>query len=144
MNLRQCSACRRWLSSDSFSFDRRVRSGLQKRCRECTTIYLREYRKREASALAAKDRERSQRPERKEQAARADKKRRLQSPEKIAARKAVFRAIHSGKLQKERCAFCGSVNTQAHHPDYAKPLQVVWVCSKCHREQFHPRKERPQ
>ena len=141
MNLRQCSSCGQWLNLDEFSFDRRVRSGRQKRCRRCTAIYLRDYRKRKGNVLAAKDRERSKRPERKAQQAQADKRRRLGAPEKIAARKAVHRAIRSGKLQKERCVFCGSVHTQAHHADYTKPLEVVWVCGKCHRQQFHSQKD---
>jgi len=37
-----------------------------------------------------------------------------------------------GKLRREPCAACGSPEAQKHHPDYANPLIVVWLCRPCH------------
>lgn len=37
-----------------------------------------------------------------------------------------------GKLVQEPCAVCGEEDTEMHHPDYDKPLQVVWLCRPCH------------
>lgn len=37
-----------------------------------------------------------------------------------------------GKLLKEPCRHCGSDKAEKHHPDYSKPLEVVWVCRDCH------------
>jgi len=31
------------------------------------------------------------------------------------------------------CSVCGNEgDVEAHHPDYAKPNHVVWVCRPCH------------
>lgn len=54
-------------------------------------------------------------------------------PIKLAARRAVTNAITTGKLTKLPCA-CGSTDVEAHHPDYSKPLDVTWMCNKCHRK----------
>ncbi len=36
-----------------------------------------------------------------------------------------------GKLAAEPCK-CGSYDVEKHHPDYSKPLQVIWLCRDCH------------
>lgn len=54
-------------------------------------------------------------------------------PEKYAARNAVANALRDGKLTKTNCVLCGSDRqVQGHHPDYSKPLEVVWLCCDCH------------
>lgn len=53
------------------------------------------------------------------------------------------RAIRSGKLANpQQCSVCesterftdGRTAIQAHHDDYNKPLEVRWLCQKCHFE----------
>lgn len=53
---------------------------------------------------------------------------------KLAAHRAVGRALKSGKLKKAyRCQGCGAVTPlQGHHKDYSKKLDVVWLCAFCH------------
>lgn len=48
----------------------------------------------------------------------------------------VHKAIRAGVLVKSAdCAWCGSTRQiVAHHPDYARPLMVVWICRKCHAD----------
>jgi alpha-beta hydrolase superfamily lysophospholipase len=53
---------------------------------------------------------------------------------KHEARWAVNRAIAAGRLVRQPCA-CGNQKTQAHHHDYAKPLDVRWLCGPCHRKE---------
>jgi len=55
-------------------------------------------------------------------------------PERIRARQKTYKAIRNGKLKKEPCEVCGSLQVYAHHDDYAKPLEVRWLCRKHHRE----------
>jgi hypothetical protein len=49
-------------------------------------------------------------------------------------RRTTRRAIKSGKLFKQPCWCCGDEESEAHHPDYSAPLDVVWLCKKHHRE----------
>jgi ribosomal protein S27AE len=45
----------------------------------------------------------------------------------------VHRAKKAGKLVPTPCERCGAGKVDAHHDDYAKPLQVRWLCRACHR-----------
>lgn len=48
----------------------------------------------------------------------------------------VPRLYAEGKLTDKICSVCGSVlNVQAHHPDYSKPLEVIWLCTPCHADE---------
>lgn len=55
-------------------------------------------------------------------------------PEKIKAVQSVNNAIRDGRLVREPCVVCGATPAQGHHPDYSKPLEVVWLCRKHHGE----------
>lgn len=43
-------------------------------------------------------------------------------------------AQRKGVLIPQPCADCGAPadQTQKHHEDYDRPLDVIWLCSKCH------------
>jgi len=55
-------------------------------------------------------------------------------PEKSAAKRAVFCAIRAGKLTRpDKCSNCNKLCVpDAHHPNYSEPLNVIWLCHKCH------------
>ena len=60
---------------------------------------------------------------------------RLKFPEKVKACNAVNHAIRDGRLERSIfCEECGlPAKTQGHHEDYTnKPLDVDWLCTKCH------------
>ena len=46
----------------------------------------------------------------------------------------VHKEVQSGRLiRPKQCSLCFvPCKPVAHHPDYSKPLEVVWVCRKCH------------
>jgi hypothetical protein len=58
------------------------------------------------------------------------------NPEKIAAKQMVNKAVKDGSLIKSgTCEKCGaSGRIEGHHPDYSKPMEVVWLCPPCHRK----------
>jgi len=60
---------------------------------------------------------------------------REKNKDKCSVYQKVIRALKSGKLKKsEKCQMCNKeCNTHGHHYDYSKPLDVIWVCSECHR-----------
>lgn len=64
--------------------------------------------------------------------------------EKYSAHQKVKVAMKSGKLIKpEKCEVCKKEGKiEAHHEDYSKPLDVIWMCQYCHlyhhqRSRFH-------
>jgi hypothetical protein len=47
------------------------------------------------------------------------------------------RAIKNGEIVKpDECSRCGikAVKINAHHENYSKPYDVIWLCDKCHAE----------
>ncbi len=58
----------------------------------------------------------------------------LQNPEKHLAHQAVAHAVRARRLTApdrcERCQRSGSLH--AHHEDYTRMLDVIWLCQSCH------------
>lgn len=61
-------------------------------------------------------------------------RKRSQNAEKVKAVKASSNAIRDGRLIPQPCVKCGVKITEAHHEDYSKPLEVIWLCRKHHLE----------
>ena len=57
------------------------------------------------------------------------------NPEKIKAHRLVRYAIKIGSLVKSTCIICGEIKVNAHHKDYSKPLEVIWLCNKHHAKE---------
>jgi hypothetical protein len=54
-------------------------------------------------------------------------------PEKKAAHQAVQTAVRNRGLVKSPCQVCGrAIRIHAHHDDYSKPLDVIWLCHEHH------------
>src|SRR5688572_6263292 len=39
---------------------------------------------------------------------------------------------------------CGAMGQHRHHPDYSKPLEIVWLCAPCHRREHQSGKPRAE
>lgn len=61
------------------------------------------------------------------------------NPIEAWAHSATQSALRCGIIQPEPCAVCGESKTEAHHPDYLRPLHVEWHCRK-HNRAVHYRK----
>ena len=51
---------------------------------------------------------------------------------KVLAHNLKNRAVQVGKLKPLPCTICGEEKSYGHHEDYNKPLEVVWLCHRCH------------
>jgi hypothetical protein len=74
---------------------------------------------------------------------RAASKYREKYPEKRACTSAFHSALLCGKiLRPEACQECerSDVVLDGHHENYNQPLNVMWLCRKCHRS-LHERKK---
>lgn len=49
------------------------------------------------------------------------------------AHAATHAALRRGLISRQPCQACGAEPTDAHHEDYHAPLQIVWLCSSCHK-----------
>lgn len=63
-------------------------------------------------------------------------------PDAMYARRKVAYAVKSGKMIKPiKCSECDrETRLSAHHKDYSKPLEVLWLCGSCHKLK-HPIKK---
>ena len=55
-------------------------------------------------------------------------------PDKARARVTAQRAVSKGTLVRQPCEVCGATDSEKHHDDYNKPLDVRWLCPKHHAE----------
>lgn len=61
---------------------------------------------------------------------------RMRHRERAFAQNKITKLIASGKIIRPNiCSYDGCDETskiEAHHPDYSKPLIIMWLCRKCH------------
>lgn len=146
---KQCKACNQYLPLTEYYLSKGKPVA---RCKQCQVKYVmsnRDPEKYRQQQIRQYDLNKSQRQEYARQW-RKDNKEHFRSiieqwqqenPEKIAAYQAVSRAVKNGTLKKPSyCSYCGTFyeakDIHGHHFDHSKPLEVVWLCYKCHRE-FH-------
>ena len=137
MKTKVCRKCGEEKRLSEFYEHPQMADGHLNKCKECKIEYQRQYRLENHEKVCAYDRKRYQRPERKEYAQRLSKKYKENHPRKTKARSKVWSAIRDGQLERpDACEDCGCTDQtlQAHHEDYSKPLDVIWLCFQCHRK----------
>lgn len=127
-----CFKCDRLLPISSFYRHSQMADGHLGKCKECarTDVRANYYTRREQ--YIAYERRRAKTEHRKKQQLLVLQKMRREHPERSRARAMVSRAISRGLLARGLCEVCGA-KAEAHHDDYARPLDVRWLCSTHHK-----------
>lgn len=132
---KECFKCHRTLDISEFYVHKQMKDGHLNKCKECTKKDVSERYFVAIDSRINYERIRSKRPERKKQVLDHMHRHRTANPEKYKAHLAVSNALRSKILIRPNCcSICGKICTpQGHHEDYSKPLDIIWVCVKCHR-----------
>jgi hypothetical protein len=137
--MKTCRACAQSKPLGDFYRHPKMTDGAFGSCKECVKARVRQHRAENLERVREYDRNRPNAAERaaahliraKERG--YGKGRRYPTDDKRRARNIVDSAIRDGKLKAKPCERCGfALGVQAHHEDYSKPLDVVWLCTKCH------------
>lgn len=126
---RKCCVCKEVKSEEDFYLS--TRYGRQAQCKACHRQTNRKHKQENSELYKHYSREHYRKN--KQQYKVRDRR---YSKNKANAVSAVFYAIKKGKLTRKPCEVCGAEKADAHHDDYAKPLEVRWLC-RSHHVQWH-------
>ena len=99
-------------------------------CKLCVIARVLAHRKKNIDAIRAYDKLRGKLPHRKRHAAKMTKRWRTEHPGRNAAHN---KAQRTHRTAPRCCQMCGLLKRlERHHPDYALPLMIVWLCKPCH------------
>lgn len=144
-----CKKCKVLKNLGDFYKHDRMIDGHLNVCKNCTKKRISDYWYKNAKTLRIKERIRWQKrklnPQEMKRRADYQKSYRVKNKKIIAIRQRKYRAqhkdiiaaynqVHRKLIAPEYCEICGECcKPHGHHADYNKPLEVIWVCSVCHR-----------
>jgi len=142
---RQCKKCGVTKPLDQFAKNDKCKWGREHRCKACAIVSANSWTKNNRSrSREIKTKWRLGNPEkqliaekrysRSEANLARSRAYEKANPEKKRTHSLVQQALKSGKLIRPKwCSKCSKIGrVHAHHADYAYPLEVTWLCAKCH------------
>jgi len=111
-----------------------MEDGYLGKCKDCTKKDVKNRYYSKITEIKDYEHHRSQTKQRKQKAIEYLRTKRAKYPEKYQAHNIVSNAVRDGRLEKQSCEICGCEQSQAHHEDYSRPLDVRWLCFKHHRK----------
>ena len=115
--------------------------GYINKCKDCTKNDVSKHRNENLEKVRAYDRARGKIPERIKTNTEVNRAWRQEDTRRSRAHNMVARAIRNGSLFRLPCVRCGEQKSLAHHEDYDKPLDVMWLCQPCHKQRHKELKE---
>ena len=126
MNTRICCECGQEKLLEDFPRNRTKKLGHGYCCKKCWRMYDKDKSKKPQEIARVRRWHQSERGKM------MDKRRRLLRKDKIRVKNMLNYLIERGIIQRRPCEVCGDKNGQGHHPDYSKPLEVIWLCQNHH------------
>ncbi len=131
--MKTCFKCGEVKPLTDFYRHPKMADGHLNKCKACTKRDVAEHREAHIEDVRAYDRQRAALPHRKELNREMSQRYKVSQPKRRAAQVAVGNAVRDGRLAKLPCLICGA-DAEAHHADYDRPLDVVWLCPPHHKQ----------
>lgn len=129
-----CFKCNNTLPLTEFYKHSGMKSGYLGKCKKCTRKDVTEHRAKNIDKIREYDKQRAKLPHRKLIAQQISKAWRNEDKRRMKCHNALSRAVLNGSVVRMPCEVCGSEKSHAHHDDYDKPLNVMWLCAIHHKE----------
>lgn len=129
----KCIECGKIKELKEFHKNRSSKNGYLKRCKICQCNYQNEYR--QTGKYKINNKQYRKKYNQSEKGKLARRRFCIKYPERRKAQSDVQYAIKIGRLPRLvdlQCHYCSKQAEQYHHPNYAKPLDVIPTCKKCH------------
>lgn len=138
---KECFKCKTVKPLEEFYKHSQMADGHVNKCKECNKNDVTVNRNKNIEKFRAYDRERGKNPERIKANVETTRAWREEDSRRVRAHNAVSRAIRGGYLDRLPCERCGEQKSVAHHEDYDKPLEIMWLCQPCHKQRHKELKE---
>jgi hypothetical protein len=127
-----CKGCKAEKPLTEFYSHKLTLDGYRAKCKECGKKLTREYNN--SPIGVARDKARRENPRRKEWLKQFSRKMALRHKNKRKINHVFYKWFVKNRGIKTNCEVCDSrIRVEAHHSDYNKPLEVLWLCSKHHK-----------
>jgi len=131
---KECFKCKTVMPLEMFYKHSKMADGHVNKCKECNKNDVTANRNKNIEKIRAYDRTRSKEPERIKANTEITRAWRAEDSRRNVAHSRVSRAVRNGTLVRQPCCRCGEEKSVAHHEDYDKPLDVMWLCQPCHKQ----------
>ena len=132
--MKQCFKCKELKPLEEFYIAKTMKDGHLGKCKKCTIQDVKIRAIIKSDKIAEYEKTRSKTEKRKQYAQKHTTECSLKNPEKYHAHTYLNNALRAGRiLRASKCEICGKKgNLHAHHTVYSKPLEVIWLCARCH------------